>query len=80
VNFFARSTIGDKQTGMVRLGSVFTDAEGKFRLDGLLPDETYDLYYRELKPNGRGAVLTKGAKVGTGEEREVGELKVGRKE
>ena len=60
VSVFATCSIGDKETEMVRLGSVFTNADGKFRLEGLLPDVTYDPYYRELKPSGRGGASRRG--------------------
>jgi hypothetical protein len=80
VSVFAHCTIAEQEIEMVRLGSVFTDADGKFRLDGLVPNVEYELDYRELKPNGRGGTLLKAEKIGPGAERDLGELKVTKKE
>jgi RNA polymerase sigma factor (sigma-70 family) len=62
---------------MVRIGTVFTDADGRFRIDGLLPGVAYDLNFRAIKPGGRGSLgpVTKGVGLKPGEERDLGDLK-----
>ena len=60
----------------VRHGPVFTDADGRFRIDGLVPGVACDLQFREPKPNGRGGPVTKVDGLKPGEERDLGELKV----
>jgi len=60
----------------VRQGTVFTDTDGRFRIDGLVPGVACDLQFREPKPNGRGGPVTKVDGLKPGQERDLGELKV----
>lgn len=64
-----------KAVDTVRIATVYTDANGRFRIDGLLPGVAYDLSFREMKPKGRGGPVTKGVSLKPGEERELGDLK-----
>jgi RNA polymerase sigma factor (sigma-70 family) len=57
-------------------GTVYTDADGRFKLDGLIPGVAYELSYREMRPKGRGGPVTNAASLKPGEVRELGELKV----
>jgi hypothetical protein len=41
-----------------------------------LPGAAYNLFFREMKPNGRSGAVTKVVTVKPGEVRELGELKV----
>ena len=65
-----------KTVDTLRLGTFFTDATGRFKIDGLLPGVAYELNYRELGPKGRGGPVTKEAGLKPGEERDLGEIKV----
>jgi hypothetical protein len=59
----------------VRIATVFTDDDGRFRLDGLVRGVAYDLSFREMKPKGRGGPVIKGVRLDSGEERALGELR-----
>jgi hypothetical protein len=65
-----------KTIDMVRISNVFTDADGRFTIDGLLPGVSYDLHFREIKPRGRGGVVIKDVRTRSGEQRELGDLKI----
>ncbi|HKB02630.1 MAG TPA: sigma-70 family RNA polymerase sigma factor [Gemmataceae bacterium] len=65
-----------KVIDMVRMSSVFTDADGRFTINGLFSGVSYDLNFREIKPGGRGGVLKKDVELKPGEHRQLGDLKV----
>jgi protocatechuate 3,4-dioxygenase beta subunit len=69
--------VDGKTVDMVRIGTVFTDANGRFRIDGLLPGVAYDLNFREFKPGGRARLGPVTGVVGlkAGEERDLGDVK-----
>ena len=51
-----------------------TDGEGRFRLEGLLPGQRYDLYFKKDKPSLSGTLL-KGFIGKPGEVRDLGDVK-----
>ena len=59
----------------VRLGTSFTDANGKFTIDGLLPGVSYEIRFREMKPRGRSGLVTKEVGLKPGETRELREVR-----
>jgi hypothetical protein len=58
------------------IATIYTDATGKFTVDGLLPGVPYKLYYREFQPARRGGPATPEVTLKPGEQRDLGELKV----
>jgi hypothetical protein len=72
--------LNGKPIDTIRVASVFTDMDGHFRIDGLIPGIEYEISYRELKPRGRGGVLANVSALTPGEERDVGEQRVKGKE
>ena len=57
---------------------MYTDADGRFRIDGLVPGLAYDVHFKQFSPNFRSGLVAKKIMVKPGEERELGELKCGR--
>jgi hypothetical protein len=55
---------------------VLTNAQGRFKVDGLLPDVTYEVRFWVDVPGGRRGVVAKDLHLKAGEERDLGDLKV----
>jgi hypothetical protein len=64
-----------RATDSVPIGMVFTDATGRFTVDGLLPGVPYRLFYREVQPARRGGPIADEITLKPAEERSLGELK-----
>jgi hypothetical protein len=65
-----------RATDSVPIGTVFTDANGRFTVDGLLPGVPYRLFYREFQPARRGGPVMDELTLKPGQERNLGELKM----
>jgi Carboxypeptidase regulatory-like domain len=60
----------------VRIATFYTNAEGRFRIDGLLPGVAYDLSFRERQPKGRGGPVVKAVSLKPGETQDLGDRRV----
>jgi hypothetical protein len=60
----------------VPIATVFTDATGRFTIEGLLPGVPYQLNYREFQPPGRGGRATDEVSLKPGEDRDLGDLRM----
>jgi RNA polymerase sigma factor (sigma-70 family) len=67
-----------RTTDTIQTGTVFTDATGRFTLNGLLPGVEYRFYYRDPQARRRGGPFTDELKFRAGEDRDLGEVRVSR--
>jgi RNA polymerase sigma factor (sigma-70 family) len=66
---------GQTTHGSLDLGTVQTDADGRFRVEGLTPGVDYKFYYRSLRPPMRSGSLPGPVTLKQGETRDLGDVR-----